>query len=108
MCHTIPDGATVIAKGGRTGPNLFGVIGRQAGSLEGFRYGKDLVAATMALDRVLLWNEYILPGWTILQDRTARWDRYGRPETLPYYDEPAFPRVWWWDEAAANKLAQAK
>ncbi len=67
----------------------------------------ELVAATRALDRVLLWNEYILPTWTIRFDRTARWDRFARPETLPYYNEPAFPTVWWWDEAKA-KAVEAK
>ena len=34
----------VIVKGGRTGPNLYGVIGRQAG-IEDFRYGADLKRA---------------------------------------------------------------
>lgn len=45
-CHMIEsaDGETIV-KGGRTGPNLYGVIGRQAGTVEGFRYGDDLVAA---------------------------------------------------------------
>jgi cytochrome c len=57
MCHTIQDGATVISKGGCTGPNLFGVIGRQAGSLEGFRYGKVLVAAGKA---GLVWDAELL------------------------------------------------
>lgn len=34
-CHTIeaPDG-TAVVKGGKTGPNLYGVIGRKAGSEE--------------------------------------------------------------------------
>ena len=68
----------------------------------------ELIASTKALDRVLLWNEYILPTWTILQDRTARWDRFGRPQTLPYYNEPAFPTVWWWDEAKAKAIEARK
>lgn len=44
-CHMIADGDEVIYKGGKTGPNLYGVIGRTAGSVEGFKYGKDLVKA---------------------------------------------------------------
>jgi microcin C transport system substrate-binding protein len=68
----------------------------------------ELVAATKALDRVLLWNEYILPGWTLRMARTARWDRYDRPDTLPYYNEPAFPQIWWWDEDRANQVRQAR
>ena len=44
-CHMIADGDNVILKGGKTGPNLFGVIGRAAGSVEGYKYGKSLAAA---------------------------------------------------------------
>ena len=40
----------------------------------------DLVAATKALDRVLLWNYYVVPQWTYGKVRTARWDRFGRPD----------------------------
>ncbi len=43
-CHTIADGDNVIVKGGKTGPNLFGVVGRQPGSVEGFKYSKSMVA----------------------------------------------------------------
>ena len=39
----------------------------------------DLVAATKALDRVLLWNHYVVPQWNYPKVRTARWDRFGRP-----------------------------
>ena len=45
-CHAIiaADG-TEIVKGGKTGPNLFGVIGRQIGSVADFKYGESIVAA---------------------------------------------------------------
>ena len=45
-CHVITatDG-TEIQKGGKTGPNLYGVIGRQVGGLADFKYGDALVAA---------------------------------------------------------------
>jgi microcin C transport system substrate-binding protein len=63
----------------------------------------ELVAATRALDRVLLWNHYVVPQFTIDRIRTARWDRFARPDPLPKYAEPGFPTVWWWDsEKAAN------
>ena len=68
----------------------------------------ELIAATKALDRVLLWNEYIMPGYTILFDRTARWDRYSHPETLPKYAEPSFLDVWWWDDAKVKALETRK
>lgn len=60
----------------------------------------DLVAATRALDRVLLWNHYVVPTWHIAYDRTARWNRFGRPEKLPDFST-GFPAIWWWDEAKA-------
>jgi microcin C transport system substrate-binding protein len=55
----------------------------------------ELIAATRALDRVLLWNHYVVPQWTSRKLRTARWDRYGRPEKMPEYGVSAFPTVWW-------------
>ncbi len=44
---------------------------------------EELVAATHALDRVLLWNDYVVPQWTYGKQRTARWDRFSHPETMP-------------------------
>jgi cytochrome c len=45
-CHLIeaPDGTTIM-KGGKTGPNLYGIPGRTAGTVEDFKYGESLVAA---------------------------------------------------------------
>ncbi len=63
----------------------------------------DLVAATKALDRILLWNYYVVPQWAYNKLRTARWDRFSRPKALPKYGMSAFPTVWWWDEAKAAK-----
>jgi microcin C transport system substrate-binding protein len=63
---------------------------------------EDLTAATKALDRVLLWNHYVVPTWTIDVTRTARWDRYARPAKLPEYSY-GFPDIWWFDEARAAK-----
>jgi microcin C transport system substrate-binding protein len=67
---------------------------------------EDLVAATRALDRVLLWNFYVVPQWTYGKQRTARWDRFGHPETMPKYGASAFPTIWWWDAARAAKVPQ--
>jgi microcin C transport system substrate-binding protein len=63
----------------------------------------DLVAATKALDRVLLWNHYVVPQWTYGKVRSARWDRFDHPDPLPKYGAAAFPTVWWWDAAKAAK-----
>lgn len=63
----------------------------------------ELVAATKALDRVLLAHNYVVPQWTSLNQRTARWDRYIHPQTMPRYGGAAFPTVWWYDDAKAGK-----
>lgn len=61
---------------------------------------ETLVAATKALDRVLLWNHFIVPTYTSNVFRIARWNRFSHPEELPYY-AIGFPDVWWWDEEKA-------
>jgi microcin C transport system substrate-binding protein len=63
-----------------------------------------LVAATRALDRVLLWNHYVVPQWNIDKVRTARWDRFARPDPMPKYGADAFPTIWWWDAARAARM----
>jgi microcin C transport system substrate-binding protein len=64
---------------------------------------EELVAATQALDRVLLWNHFVVPQWTYRKVRTAYWDRYSHPEQMPEYGAAAFPTIWWWNEAKATK-----
>jgi microcin C transport system substrate-binding protein len=66
----------------------------------------ELVAATKALDRVLLWNHYVVPQWNFGTLRTARWDRFGRPGRMPRYGLSAFPMLWWWDEERAAKVEE--
>ena len=56
---------------------------------------EDLVAASKALDRVLLWNHYVVPQWNFSKVRTARWDRFDRPRRMPKYGQAAFPSLWW-------------
>lgn len=48
-CHAItaPDG-TVIYKGGVTGPDLYGIVGRKFAAVEGFRYGTGIVELAQA------------------------------------------------------------
>ena len=66
----------------------------------------DLIAATRALDRVLLWNHYVVPQWTYNKSRTARWDRFGRPAELPKYGQSAFPSIWWYDAEKAARIGK--
>ncbi len=63
---------------------------------------QELVAATRALDRVLLWNHYVVPQWTYTKERTLRWNRFGKPENMPEFGAADFPAIWWWD---ADKAA---
>jgi len=67
---------------------------------------EDLVAATHALDRVLLWNHYVIPQWNYPKVRTARWDRFSHPAELPKYGASAFPDIWWWDAEKAAKIGK--
>ena len=43
-----------------------------------------LLTATHALDRVLLWNWYIVPHWHLQSFRVAYWDRFARPRATRY------------------------
>jgi microcin C transport system substrate-binding protein len=73
-------------------------------------FAKDrdaLIAATHALDRVLLANAYIVPSYSNRNDRIAHWDRFGHPETLPKYSI-GFPEIWWYDEVRAEKTGKAQ
>src|SRR5450631_331336 len=67
---------------------------------------EDLVAATKALDRVLLWNHYVVPQWNYPKVRTARWDRFGRPSELPKYGLSGFPALWWFDPDKAARIGK--
>jgi microcin C transport system substrate-binding protein len=66
----------------------------------------DLVAATKALDRVLLWNHYVVPQWNYPKVRTARWDRFGQPAEMPKYGLSGFPTIWWFDADKAAKIGK--
>lgn len=73
-CHKIeaPDG-TAIRKGGATGPNLFGIVGRKIASVEGFRYGDGILKlAETHPDAV--WDVHSLVAY--VTDPTAYLDEY--------------------------------
>ncbi len=62
----------------------------------------ELVAASRALDRVLLWNHYLVPQFYSPEIRTARWNRYGLPDDMPDYGFST--TIWWWDEDKAETV----
>lgn len=53
-CHSIAKGAP-----GKIGPNLFGVVGRKAGTVPGFRYS----AAMKAKGAAIKWDAATLDKW---------------------------------------------
>lgn len=63
-CHVVQnaEGETLAGRNARTGPNLYGIIGRQAGSIEGFRYQASLVKAG---EEGLIWDEAELTAYLI-------------------------------------------
>jgi microcin C transport system substrate-binding protein len=63
----------------------------------------SLVTATRALDRVLLWNHYVIPQWHVQIDRIAYWDKFGIPKHPKY---GADTMSWWIDPAKEAALTQ--
>lgn len=59
-CHMIANGDEVLFKGGKTGPNLYGLVGNVMGSQEGFKYGTGLIAANEA---GLVWDEEAIAAY---------------------------------------------
>jgi len=66
---------------------------------------ETLVAATRALDRVLLWHYYVVPQYTYGFLRYARWDRFSHAP-LPKYGRSGLPSLWWFDKDKAEKIGR--
>lgn len=65
----------------------------------------ELITACRALDRVLLWNAYFIPGWYSSSLRIAYWDKFKRSDVLP---ATGFDfHSWWVDEKAEKALKEA-
>ena len=62
---------------------------------------KNLVTATKALDRVLLWKNLVIPQWHISSYRVAYWQQIHRPEKLPKYGLAI--DSWWHQDTTSNK-----
>ncbi|MBO9483520.1 extracellular solute-binding protein [Salinisphaera sp. G21_0] len=56
---------------------------------------EELTTAVKALDRVLLWGEYLIPQWYYPYDRIAHSSRLIRPESEPLYSTDIY--TWWID-----------
>ena len=67
-CHVVvdADGETLAGRNAKTGPNLYEVMGRTAGTVEGFRYSDSMIAAGEA---GLAWDEATFVAY--VQDPTG-------------------------------------
>jgi cytochrome c len=60
-CHAIiADDGTEIVKGGKVGPNLYGVVGRAAGGVEDFKYSDVMKESG---EKGLIWDEAALAAY---------------------------------------------
>ena len=66
----------------------------------------ELVARTRALDRVLLWGDYMIPQWHSRTFRVAYWDKFGRPPRNPKYALAL--DSWWVERAREGSVEQGK
>jgi microcin C transport system substrate-binding protein len=58
------------------------------------RNEEELQPPARALDRVLLWENYVIPNWYLGAYRLAYWDKFGRPNVKMKYSH-GFPQTWW-------------
>ncbi len=66
----------------------------------------DLLASTHALDRVLLWNYYVIPQYNKAERWVAYWNKFGMPEKQPEYIGPDLDS--WWIDPQKEKALAAK
>ena len=67
---------------------------------------EDLIMTTRALDRVLLWNHYVIPQWHISAYRTLYWDIFDKPSVRPKYSLGT--NTWWVVTDKASTIDQRK
>jgi len=63
---------------------------------------KALLPLGQALDRILLWNAYMIPMWFNAEQRLAYWDKYSHPAIKPAYSNGL--DTWWYDVNKAARL----
>ena len=63
---------------------------------------EDLVIISKALDRVLLWNYYVIPQWHISSYRVVYWDFFDQPKIKPKYSL-GFD-TWWINQNKYNQI----
>lgn len=63
---------------------------------------RELKPAARALDRVLLWEHYVIPHWYLSAWRIAYWNKFGRPAVTPTYNLGL--SSWWSLEAERKEM----
>lgn len=61
-----------------------------------------LLPLGQVLDRILLWNAYMIPMWYNAEDRIAYWDKFSHPAVKPAYASGL--ENWWYDVNKAARL----
>jgi microcin C transport system substrate-binding protein len=56
----------------------------------------SLITAVRALDRVLMWNYFVVPHWYKGVHNIAYWNKFGRPDREPRYGLGIID-TWWFD-----------
>ena len=63
----------------------------------------ELVTAVRALDRVLMWNRYVITQWYKGAHNVAYWHKFSRPKVSPKYDLGVLD-TWWYDAEKARMV----
>jgi microcin C transport system substrate-binding protein len=66
---------------------------------------EDLILATRALDRVLMWNRYVITQWYKGVHNVAYWNKFNRPITQPIFDLGVID-TWWYDAEKAAMIVE--
>lgn len=64
---------------------------------------KNLIIATQALDRVLLWEYYVIPQWHLPVNRLVYWDKFGMPD-IPRLMRGVQIMTWWVDAGKQEQI----
>jgi microcin C transport system substrate-binding protein len=93
------------------GQNLIGIknpaVDKMVDKIISASSKEELITATRALDRILLWNNYSIPNWYSRSHRVIYWNKFGRPEITPPF-ALGFLDTWWVDKEKEAKLLKIK
>ena len=65
---------------------------------------EEMNTAGRALDRVLLWSFYLIPGSYPGGRHLVYWDRFGHPPLDQGMNWTGFPYLWWFDKEKSARV----